>query len=125
MPSRRSRRAPLPKRRLWITAEPCSTSPSRPTSAPFPTHSAVALRSASARSIKQLPERLAVAVDQRLEIDDVPAGERVLDDGARRDQPRRGHHRLSALALDVLDDRDHLAQTVERHGASISRPGGR
>ena len=74
---------------------------------------------------EQLPERLAVAVDQRLEIGDVPAGERVLDDGARRDQPRRGQHRLAALPLDVLDDRDHLAQTVERHGASISRSGGR
>ena len=74
---------------------------------------------------EELAERLAVAVDQRLEVGDEASGERVLDDGARGHHPRRGLDRLAALAHDVLDDRDDLAEPVERHRASISLPGRR
>ena len=74
----------------------------------------------SARSRQERPERLAVALDERLEVRDVAAGERVRDDGAGGDETRRRLDRLAALAHDVLDDRHDLAQTVERHRASIT-----
>src|SRR5262245_25226187 len=58
---------------------------------------------------EQLAEGLAVAVDQRLEIVDESACERVFDDRAGGDHPGRRSDRPPALPLDVLDDRDHLS----------------
>ena len=75
--------------------------------------------------MRSSPEGLAVAVDQRLQVGDEASRERVRDDGARGDHPRHGLDRLAPLAHDVLDDRDDLAEPVERHGASISLPGRR
>ena len=97
-----------------MIAEPCSISPSSPTSAPLPYPSASAPRSSSARVRQERPERLAVLVDQRLEVLDVPAGERVRDDGARGGDARRWIDLPAAFLVDILDDRDDLAQTLHR-----------
>ena len=63
---------------------------------------------------QQRPERLAVLVDQRLEILDVAPGERVRDHGAGSDHPHRRIDRAAPLLVDVLDDGDDLPQPLHR-----------
>ena len=63
---------------------------------------------------QQRPERLAVLVDQRLEVLDVASGERVRDHGARGCDSHGRIDLPAAFLVDVLDDRHDLAQTLHR-----------
>ena len=71
---------------------------------------------------EQLSERLAVGVDQRGQILDEGAGERVRDHRAHGHDPGRRSDRAASLDVDVLDDRHDLSNPVSGHVSSILRP---